>query len=161
MRISNLERRPENTPPPASSDSETIVREVENRRSNSCNVVVYNFPDKPNSADLDEFNDLLTSEELSLCSPAHSAFRIGKQIDNKPRPLKVRFTSESQARAILKKCRVFAAKNLVVKNDLTFEQRLFLKRLNSELNRRIENGEQDITIRYVKNIPTIVPKQKN
>lgn len=49
----------------------------------------------------------------------------------------------------------------MLKNDLTRNQRRYFKTLQSELNRRLANGERNLTIRYVDNVPTIVDSQKN
>ena len=137
-----------------------LVNEFVNRRNYAKNIIVYNFSaPASNNSEIDEFNVLLKS--IVSCSPAKSVFRFGKSLNNKPRPLKVIFDNEADASLVLKNAAKFAKKNLIVKNDLTLNQRRYLQSVRKDLNRRILDGESDLPIKYVDNIPTIVPKPKN
>lgn len=48
-----------------------------------------------------------------------------------------------------------------VKADLTVKQRDYMSQLHRELESRKSNGEKDITIRYIRGTPKIVPLSKN
>lgn len=139
---------------------ELLFTELEKRRKARKNMIVYNFIHDDDVDDLVSFNKIL-HEFLPTLQPALSALRFGKSLDNKPLPLKVSFKSDQDVLAILSKKAVFAPLNIRIKNDQTPEQRSYLKSVQNELNARILKGEHDLTIRYINNVPTIVPKQKN
>ena len=117
------------------------------------------FPLDSDKSDFDNFNVLMKS--IIDCTSAISAFRFPKSLDNKPRPLKVTFDDESVALSVLRNASTFAKKNITVKNDLTLNQRQYHESVRADLNKRISEGESNLTIRYVDNIPKIVPQPKN
>ncbi|KAL3272848.1 hypothetical protein HHI36_014309 [Cryptolaemus montrouzieri] len=83
----------------------------------------------------------------------------GKNIPNKPNPLRVTSSNPIYAKEILKhknKLASGAHKNMGVKDDKTPKQMDFLNKLRTELKRRIDNGEVGHTIKYIKGIPQIV-----
>lgn len=47
---------------------------------------------------------------------------------------------------------------LKIKSDETFAQREYLAHLKKELQRRVEDGETTLTIKYVKGVPKIINK---
>lgn len=51
--------------------------------------------------------------------------------------------------------------NIKISDDKTPSQREYLNNVRLALKRRIDAGEQDLTIRYIKGVPTIVTKKKN
>ena len=121
------------------------------------NLIVYNFRvDIADTDDLTAFNELLLS--TIHCTPARSAIRFGRSIDGKPRRLKVIFHNRHDAIFVLRENKKFKKHIITIKNDQTRNQRLYLKFVQAELNTCISEGENDLTIRYVDNIPTIVPK---
>ena len=139
------------------SDKESLLNELEKRRKNALNVIIYNFAENPNPThDLVNFNNILNQLE-SGCT-AVSATRIGISVRGKPKPLKLTFRSEFDALQVFRLKLNLASRNIQVVRDLTLEQRRFLSELRVELNRRIESGEPNLTIKYVDGVPKIVSK---
>ena len=162
-RLSDIETRLtaiEDAPPCAEVDNfagQKILSEFENRCKHARNVIAYNFnAPETDSNDLDAINGFLST--VVYCQPARRAIRFGKSINGKPRPLKIIFDSERDAQVVLKHKNDFAKKNVIFKNDLTLNQRQYLKSVQAELNCRITEGQTDLTIKYIDNIPTIVSK---
>lgn len=80
------------------------------------------------------------------------------------RPLKVCLDSKYTATKIFKMVKRLGNtkySGVTIRNDLTPMQLARLKDLKAELDRRKNDGELDITIKYVKGIPQIVKVQKN
>ena len=121
------------------------------------NLIIYNFrKDNAITNDLIAFNTLLFS--VPDCKPASLVIRFGKSIERKLRPLKVIFHDRHDAMLVLTNTEFAKKNNFIIKNDQTLNQRLYFKSLRAELNTRISEGQEDLTIKYVDNIPTIVPK---
>ena len=129
------------------SQGQKLIREFETRCKHAINLVVYNFRVNPDTEHLDAFNELLLS--VPNC----------KSIGGKPLPLKLTFSNRHDALLVLRKETEFAKRNIILKNDLTRNQYLYLKSLQAELNTRISEGENNLTIKYLDGIPTIVPKK--
>lgn len=90
-----------------------------------------------------------------------ATIRLGKPNRNgSPRPLKVIFANKKAAITVLKNSGKLP-NNVSAKNYLTPYQREFLKKLRDDLEKRIENGEPDLTIKYVNNTPKIVSSKKS
>lgn len=141
----------------SAGSSQDIYQELEDRRRRSYNVMVMGLaeptdPHRPD--DLAVFNRVL--EDLPKAS---SARRLGRNVNGRPRPLKVTFASPEDARLILKNSGAFVRKSLRVKNDLTPCQLSELDGLRKQLDVRIQNGEKDLTIKYVNSVPVIIRKK--
>lgn len=140
--------------------TEMICQEIDNRNKCSKNIIVYNFKTHENKdVDLAEFNNVL--HDIVTCQPAVHAVRFGKSINGRPRPMKLFFNSGRDVIDILKHKTDFARRDISIKSDLTREQRSHLKLLQLELKKRISDGETNLTIKYVNNVPKIVNKSEN
>uniref|UniRef100_A0A6P7GTF1 Uncharacterized protein LOC114340545 n=1 Tax=Diabrotica virgifera virgifera TaxID=50390 RepID=A0A6P7GTF1_DIAVI len=79
----------------------------------------------------------------------------------KPRPLKVTMMSSEDALFVLKnksKLNQNSNSNIYIKQDLTSCQSKYLAELQTELQSRIDNGEKNLTIRYINKIPRITTR---
>ncbi|WP_219823849.1 hypothetical protein, partial [Enterobacter cloacae complex sp. CH23B] len=56
---------------------------------------------------------------------------------------------------------IFSRKKLYIKDDSTLKQREYLSKLRDELNSRLDRGEKDLTIKFIKGIPSIISKSKS
>lgn len=82
-------------------------------------------------------------------------YRIGKRDNNKPRGVKVEFPESKWPKILLGK-KHSLKNNIRMYPDQSVAQRNYLKNLRIELTNRQSSGEQDITIKYINNHPTIV-----
>ena len=109
----------------------------------------------------------IINEDLGINANIKKVIRIGKVINgniSKCRPLKVICKDSEDALDILRnrsKCK----NNVKINNDLTLMQREKLKRVKTELIERKSNGEMNLTLKYIRGVPTITtankPEQKN
>lgn len=91
--------------------------------------------------------------------------RLGRyRNDNKPRPLKIIFSSPADAFDVIKCKHKLSRQNLpsqfTISSDRTQLQRNSMNKLRNELNQRLLS-EQDLTIKFIKGVPKIVLKEKN
>ena len=108
--------------------------------------------------DLARVKNITSSLELSL--DIVSVRRLGKVVDvNKPQPIKVSFLSDQQAKSFLKQSRELSSQGIPLKNDMTVSQRDKLLSVKEKLSKPIESGDINLTIKFVKGVPTIVKKQ--
>ena len=99
----------------------------------------------------------LKSTQLKLQATALKSFRLDKIVADKIRPLKLILESKKKAE-ILFKNNLFKNENLSIGNDKTSHEKELLSLVRTELQYRLENGESNLTIKFVNNTPTIVPK---
>lgn len=153
-----------------------IISELNDRSRRACNLIVYNLKES-RSGDAKvrkPHDDNLTTKLFEAVCPGLISYkyistRLGKPNPNKNRPLKVVLKSQSDALEIL---RNFSTENLKnvdslfenvkISRDRTPYEIKHLNDLREELKSRQNNGEADITIRYVNGIPSIMKyTQKN
>lgn len=150
--------------------TESAIQEISERANRANNVIIYNIEESP-SNDSDERKEHDKKECIKVidsvtnkieCSRV-KVFRLGApRADPKdgPRPIKVILNSKRDAVELLRNRSKLAKPSSVVA-DLTPMQREYMKHLREELDKRITNGETDITIKYVRGHPQIVKKPKN
>lgn len=86
-------------------------------------------------------------------------FRLGKYAGDRVRPIKVVFESGDYALAVLKGRSSIKEDGVYIKSDQTPLQRQHLSELVATLNRRRDDGEADLTIKYIGGIPKIIKKR--
>lgn len=90
------------------------------------------------------------------------ALRMGKPNQNstRPRPLKVIFTSPSDALAVLRNKKHLPPEygHISIYDDKTIRQQEYFKKQKAILEQRKKNGETNLIIRFVKGIPVIDQK---
>lgn len=138
-------------------DKEDLFTEIEERRIRSKNIIVYGLANESEECDdLLLINDIF--KQISDFPMAVSTRKIGVSRGNGTIPVKVTFQNDTDSRYILKFKNKLGKFKISVKNDLTPEQQRYLKNLSQELNNRIERGEKNLTIKYIKGNPKIVMK---
>lgn len=137
-----------------------VLNEVEERRFRETNLIVYDMPESTNMNLQTRIDDdkALVLENLSVIKPGlhiNKVVRLGKKRnDGLPRPLKVVLESAHDVKCILReKSKV---STISIKSDDTPKQRSYLRSLKDQLKTRVESGEQNLTIRFKNNIPSIV-----
>ncbi|KAJ3645580.1 hypothetical protein Zmor_023223 [Zophobas morio] len=151
---------------------EEATGEALERMKKAKNIIIHGIPEKTGSIQNRQEEDLLTVstiiDNLHRSTEGNvsqiKCHRLGKAAPNKTRPLKVIFPGEEQARLILKnKKNLDSSKfgNIKISDDKTPRQLTYLKSLRTTLQNRIDNGEANLTIKYVQGKPTIVTISKN
>lgn len=147
-----------------------IISEINDRSRRACNIMVYNLFESANrdSKVRKSHDEKLTSTMFEAICPGlisykFSTARLGKATPNKTRPLKVMLKSQSDALELL---RNFSSDHLKtvddkfldvrVSRDRTPQESKHLNDLRDQLKSRQSKGENNITIRYINGIPSIV-----
>lgn len=146
---------------------EEVISEMEERKNKAKNVMIFNVMEST-SSDIEEKqkHDKIIVEDLVkpiLDKPQEyikKVIRIGK-LGDKPRPIKVILQDSDTALKILKNKNRVNLALIKISSDMTIHQRNYLKELRSELERRKNAGENTLTIKYVRGIPTIVNNISN
>lgn len=146
------------------ADLETIISEISDRKKRSKNVIMFGVPESPPDVDSEtrrKQDQESVKEALANITQSESpiaVLRLGKQLNQAPRPLKLVFSSRTQAVRILKNARNLH-RGIKIKNDLTPYQREYLIKLREELDERTKRGESNLTIKYVNNAPKIIQQK--
>lgn len=147
------------------SNCEDFIREMDDRRLRSINLMVYNIPESQKNSIPDKikedsnimkniFNGLLGESQIK------KVLRIGKN-GVKPRPIKLITDSRDTVLHLLRNRNKLSYDGIRISADLTINQRTHLKQLQSEVRDRNQNGE-NLTIKYIHGNPKILPvKEKN
>lgn len=147
------------------SNCEDFIREMDDRRQRSNNLMVYNIPESQKNSIPDKvvddsniikniFNSLLGESQIK------KVLRIGKKGD-KPRPIKLITDSRDTILHLLRNKNKLSYEGIKISADLTINQRTHMKQLQSEVRDRNQNGE-NLIIRYINGNPKILPaKEKN
>lgn len=140
---------------------ENFMRELQERTIREKNIIIVGIPeskaaktDGDQSADMTEVTSILNTL-VEICPNPSRIFRLGKYNPTKDRNIKVCFESPQTAKLLLRNKDKLTS-GIKIFSDQTPAQQNYLKELKNELELRTANGEKDITIKYVKGIPTIV-----
>lgn len=148
---------------------EEIISEVSERQRRKRNILIFNVKeerhrphDEQNVADKNNIHKivqlLVPSTKLNICN----VFRLGmpNSSNTRPRPIKLCLTNEEDALKLLKKSQALKETNefkeVFLTSDKTPREIEFYKSIKSEFLDRKNNGEDDIKIKYVDNVPKIV-----
>lgn len=145
---------------PLSNDE--IFTEVQERYSREKNLIVVgvqeangNNRSERSAADAQEVTKFFKSI-FSECPDPVTVQRLGKYTPNKNRPIKVSFLSRDTVLYLLKMKVNQTTARYRIYSDQTVYQQNQMKCLRDELNRRIEDGERDLVIKFIKGNPKIV-----
>ncbi|CAI6372433.1 unnamed protein product [Macrosiphum euphorbiae] len=139
---------------------ESVYSELMDRQSRARNIIFFNIQEFNSLPD--QLTDTLTVDEIlksiDLKINPVSVRRLGKQ-SNKPRPLLTTLPNSSDVFEVLKVKRKLLStanfKDIRIASDRTTQQRQFFTKIVSQLKQRNDNGENNLFIRYINNVPTI------
>lgn len=140
--------------------AEMIINEIAERQKRDRNIIVYKMEES--NDDVSKVTDIIKRIAPKVETTNLKAFRLGRSQTNKFRPLKVQLSSREDVFSILKnkaKLRELNI-NVIISTDQTKMQQDYYRKIKSELDGRKDNGEENIYIKYINGIPTIV-KSKN
>lgn len=152
----------------APEDTEKIIREVTERESRKSNLVLFNIPELNNSSkaeqttsDVTTVNEILDSLNVPLTIQA--ATRLGKYDPTNlqlKRAIKVTLPQPSNVYDVLRNCKKLKNnekyKAVTIIKDRTPQQSAYFKSIRQQLNSRMANGENGLSIKFINDIPTIV-----
>uniref|UniRef100_A0A6P7GXR3 Uncharacterized protein LOC114347774 n=1 Tax=Diabrotica virgifera virgifera TaxID=50390 RepID=A0A6P7GXR3_DIAVI len=140
--------------------SESVFQESYERLKRSENIIITDVPESNNTEDdISKASEILENVIPKNHFQIKSAARLGKIDLNKPRVFRITLNSRDQVLSILKnKYKVpkdkYPRVNII--SDSTPQQLQLLSEVRNELTRRKDQGEENLTIKYVKGQPTIV-----
>ncbi|KAF5289113.1 hypothetical protein FQA39_LY15215 [Lamprigera yunnana] len=143
---------------------ENVISEINKRNSKECNCIIYKLEDSENAVkkDIELFKNLLAccNDEPSFNINDIKLIRLGKKFKSGvDRPLKVVFPNKDclhwffhNKKMIIEKSK----KSIIITGDLTNAQRDFRNKVLSEIKLHREKGEDNLFMKYINGIPTIV-----
>lgn len=148
-----------------------VLTEIEERKLRAKNVILFNVPESTSdltsiniSDDVKKVTTALKNIDITINTQDIKMYRLGtKKISNKCRPIKIELNEEHLVRTILINNKNFKD-GVKAGNDQTSQQRKQLMMLRDELETRKKNGEPNLTIKYINNLPKIInvlPKNSN
>lgn len=141
--------------------NETIIKEVADRNYREKNIIVVGLPEQRAASaeervSRDEADILKMTSQLNQDLPKPiKILRIGKYFPGKSRGLKVCYETAVPAKYLLRN-REKLPENIKIFSDQTPAQQKYLKNLKEELIRRQNDGENELTIKYINGTPTII-----
>uniref|UniRef100_A0A8D9AFS8 Uncharacterized protein n=1 Tax=Cacopsylla melanoneura TaxID=428564 RepID=A0A8D9AFS8_9HEMI len=149
----------ENQPSEEFKDTDAIINEMNERERRAKNVLIFDIQET-NSTELQDkilhdkqkVNSILESLQLPNLGTNSRIRRLGKHSEN-PRPILITVENKFNAISILRKAREANKKN--IKKDMTPMQRDRMKSLQEKLKKKIDDGETNWTIRYIKGSPQL------
>lgn len=132
-----------------------VLEEVEQRERRRNNIMIFGLPEQPSGSlserqdhDIQSITNLLRDAGVSDVTPEQSR-RIGRIVEGRPRPLKVKLENQETMHRILRCSKNLrdcsAYKEVFITSDATRMQQEEMKKLRLELRRRRELGE-DVVI---------------
>lgn len=146
---------------------ENLILELKDRCDREKNIIIVGISEL-NDKNSKSRRDYDYEKVLNLITQLHDncpkpikTIRLGKYIPSKSRPIKVCFDNTHTPKCLLRS-KTKTTENIYIYSDQTPRQKKYLQILKEELNKRTEDGEKNLTIRYIKGVPTItVLNQKN
>lgn len=124
----------------------------------SHNLIISALPESPE--DVQRVKEVVSTIDPTSCSSIVSVSRLGQGVSRQPRLIKVAFNNMLTPKLLLRNKGALRTtgkyKKVTIREDKTLQEMRFLDTLRGELKTRQAAGERDITIKYVKGVPTIV-----
>jgi hypothetical protein len=147
---------------------EEVTSEAVERMIRAKNVIIYGVPESSGTAEQGQTKDAAEIRKIiSAITPEaipQKIIRIGKPNSSNTRLLKVSLSNDLIAKEVLRnKNKLINSdlpRSISISDDKTPKQLEYLKNLRTELQLRRDNGEDNITIKYVKGIPSIIESKK-
>ncbi|KAJ3665122.1 hypothetical protein Zmor_000635 [Zophobas morio] len=144
-------------------DFNTVVSEIEERKSRSTNVLLFNISESISSNSEEKFQDDLLQVN-SILAPLGSfpqpkkIIRVGMPKPNVVRPLKIVYENDDIAKDVLRSNKNNNNRNHHFRPDLTKIQRDYNNSIRKEFKDKVAQGNTNVMLRYKNNMPYIVEK---
>lgn len=150
----------------ASFTYEEVLSECQERTQRQKNIIILGIPE-PSTQDKNERFEYDRNEVLKVinniyknCPDPIKIFRIGKNTPGRNRLIKVCLESEQEALKLLRN-RGNLQNNIKIYSDQTPNQQNHLKLLREELTQRLQSGEANLAIKYIRGTPKIILAQES
>lgn len=144
---------------------ECVLSEIKEREERNKNVIITDIPE-PVSLNKEERKSIDKSEVLRVtraidttCPEPVYIFRLGKYMPGKNRPIKVCYQTQETVKSLLRNRNNLKLGTIKLFSDQTPQQQIYIKALKEELKQRVDAGENDLMIKYIRGIPKIVKIQ--
>lgn len=146
---------------------EIITVEAVERINRAKNIIIKNVREDTGTieersrSDANKVADILSA--LDTTEVPMSINRLGRNPSSRfPRPLKVTFSCQATARFVLRNKHKLldnqSTKQIKIFDDKTPTQINYLNSVREELQNRSEEGEENLTIKYIRGIPEVIEK---
>lgn len=146
---------------------ENIIQEVNDRNNRKTNIVIFGIPEQSPEVppevrianDKREVKEILHVVDLDLNSTDLDQVRVGKFMPGKSRPIKINVGNERQVATVIRNAKSLKTsrfKQVSLSYDRTPRQLAYFRKVKEELVQRQNNGEDNIRIKYIHNIPKII-----
>ncbi|CAH0725720.1 unnamed protein product, partial [Brenthis ino] len=134
-------------------DSEHIMSEISERKSRENNIILKGVPEpllkyhrERQDSDKCEVINIVKMISKDIPEPVN-IYRLGKYDAKKCRPIKAIFQNHDPVKSILRLKRNVQLNDIKISSDLTPAQQAYFKNVKNQLDLRINNGEQNLTIK--------------
>lgn len=149
-----------------SSNVASAIIEMREREKRACNLLVFGLPESKEenregrkADEKQRVTDIIKQLDKNSSTEQIKMHRLGRYGEDKVRPVKVIFPSKEEALKVLRAKHDIQRQNIYIKYDQTPSERAFLRDLTVELQRRTQNGEANLGIKYIDGIPRIIRKR--
>lgn len=151
------------------NNTEDFIAELHDRQKRAQNLIIFNIPESSKQSinerridDETKVNEILqVFENLDVELSNLKVFRLGSRSPERNRPIKICLSDAADVLKVLKNKNRLADRRIRIYSDMTPMQRESLKKLQNELRQLKDNGDDTKVIRYINNVPKIVPLRKS
>lgn len=165
--VSTLKKSTEQIQQISTNNYENIIGEVQNRTQRERNIIISGIEEIKSDKredrqqhDKNEVKKILEPFLENYVEPI-KILRLGKYSDKKSRPIKACYETSETAKKVLRNSTAInkATKKIKIYSDETPQQKENMKKLRDELKQRTDDGEGDLTIKYIKGTPRIIKQE--
>jgi hypothetical protein len=146
------------------SDICDTLNELEERKLRARNVILLNVPEadlkiplgEQLTEDSNQVNVVVSNIDKELVRRIVKVSRLGRRKETGARPIKIMLEDQESASSVIFG-RTKLPKEVRVKHDLTYSQRMRVRKLWEEVDHLKKNGETNVTVRFVNGSHRIVP----
>lgn len=140
--------------------SEEIVSEINERNIRAKNIIIVGIPEPDETTDRHTHNNTEVTKIIKTiydgCPEPLKVYRLGKFRPGHIRPIRVTFSTGETVGALLRGRGNLKSDSIKIFSDQTPMQRKHMHDLKEELQKRTDNGETNLRIKYIKGTPKIV-----
>lgn len=164
-KIDNNIQGPSNSKAMSSLSCEEIVLELKERNKREKNIIITGVSElqSTNLTDRSSFDtnevSKITDMIVTNCAKPIKTIRLGKYNPDKIRPIKAFFNTSDIVKTILRKKSNVTIDGIKIYSDQTPYQQKIMQDLKEELKTRTNEGEDNLSIKYINGVPKILQVQ--
>lgn len=141
--------------------NEQLISEMQERKKRENNIIIVGICEQTSAKaqermlkDENDVVNIISAACQGIAKPI-KVYRIGKYNPGKNRRIKICFDKPEPALTLLRN-KIKFPDNIKIYSDQTPAQQKYFQSVKDELTQRIKAGENDIIIKYINGVPTIV-----